>query len=103
MLKKAVCFLNVEGKEKISRIFFRGGEQMGRSRNENILESTINGEEYSEEPKSRIEELLIELKEVIEAGGGGGGTVTGNRYKWLCNNRIYGFKWYSQFYNHGTR
>lgn len=42
-------------------------------RNADILEATINGEPYDEEPQSRIEELLLELKQVIEQGGGGGG------------------------------
>lgn len=43
-------------------------------RNAEILESIINGTEYTAPPESRIEELLLELKEVIETGGGG--TVT---------------------------
>ncbi len=46
------------------------------SRSEEILFATINGEEYNGLPESRIEELLLELKEVIEAGGGGGGGTT---------------------------
>ena len=45
---------------------------MGESRIENILEATIAGEPYTDDAQSRIEELLIELKEVIEGGGGGG-------------------------------
>ena len=48
------------------------------SRSEEILFATINGEEYNGLPESRIEELLLELKEVIEAGGGGGGTTNYN-------------------------
>jgi hypothetical protein len=44
---------------------------MGESRIENILEATIAGGPYTEQPQSRIEALLIELKEVIEGGGGG--------------------------------
>lgn len=44
-----------------------------QSRTEEILYATINGEEYTGLPESRIEELLLELKEVIESGGGGGG------------------------------
>lgn len=40
-------------------------------RNAAILESIINGTAYTDPPQSRIEELLIELKQVIEAGGGG--------------------------------
>ena len=46
-----------------------------QSRNEAILEATINGTEYTDPPQSRIEDLLLQLKAVIEAGGGGG-TVT---------------------------
>jgi len=44
-----------------------------QSRAEEILFKTINGEPYDGLPQSRIEELLLELKAVIEAGGGGGG------------------------------
>lgn len=43
---------------------------MGQSRNEDILESIIEGEEYSDVPKSREEYLLLQLKDVIESGGG---------------------------------
>lgn len=46
---------------------------MTESRNGEILLSIINGTPYTAEPQSRIEELLIELKEAIESGGGGGG------------------------------
>lgn len=42
---------------------------------ENILRSTIDKTEYSDEPKSRVEALLLELKEAIESGGGGGGDI----------------------------
>lgn len=38
--------------------------------NVDILNSIINKTEYSEEPRSQISELLLELKEVIESGGG---------------------------------
>lgn len=41
------------------------------SRNENILQSIIDNEPYDEPTMSRIEALLVELKEVIEQGGGG--------------------------------
>ncbi|MBP5597345.1 MAG: hypothetical protein J6Y02_18360 [Pseudobutyrivibrio sp.] len=41
------------------------------SRVEGILQATIDGGEYTDIPQSRVEELLIELKEVIEEGGGG--------------------------------
>ena len=40
-------------------------------RNAAILQSIIDGTAYTDPPQSRIEELLIELKQVIEAGGGG--------------------------------
>lgn len=40
-----------------------------QSRDEEILASIIDGTEYTAEPESRIEELLIELKEAIEGGG----------------------------------
>ena len=49
-----------------------------QSREEAILQATINGEPYTGYPESRIEELLLELKEVIEEGGGGGGTTNYN-------------------------
>ena len=49
-----------------------------QSREEVILQATINGEEYTGLPESRIEELLLELKAVIESGGGGGGTTNYN-------------------------
>lgn len=42
------------------------------SREEEILVSMIDGEEYNKAPESRIEALLLELKEAIEEGGGGG-------------------------------
>lgn len=42
------------------------------SRDEEILQSMIDGSEYDKPPQSRIEYLLLELKEVIEGGGGGG-------------------------------
>ena len=54
-----------------------------QSRAEEILFATINGEPYDGLPQSRIEELLLELKEVIEAGGGGGGGTT--NYNLLSN------------------
>lgn len=45
-------------------------------RNAEILEATINGTEYTDPPQSRIEELLLELKSVIEAGGGGSASLS---------------------------
>lgn len=44
-----------------------------QSREEAILRATIDGTQYNDYPQSRMEELLLELKEVIEEGGGGGG------------------------------
>ena len=44
------------------------------SRVEDILQATINGDPYDVPPRSRVEYLLLELKEVIVEGGGGGGT-----------------------------
>ena len=38
-------------------------------RNEDILRSMIDGTSYTKEPESRNEELLLQLKDVIEAGG----------------------------------
>lgn len=43
-----------------------------QSRNEAIIKATIDGTEYTAPPQSRMEDLLLELKEVIEHGGGGG-------------------------------
>ena len=48
------------------------------SRNEDILYAIINGEVYEKVPQSRMEALLLELKDVIEAGGGGSGTTNYN-------------------------
>ena len=42
-----------------------------QSRNEAILQATIDGTEYTDPPQSRIEDLLLQLKEAIEEGGGG--------------------------------
>lgn len=42
------------------------------SRNSAILNSIVKKTEYTEDPQSEIESLLLELKEVIESGGGGG-------------------------------
>lgn len=45
------------------------------SRIEDILSATISGESYNKPLESRIEKLLIDLKDVIEAGGGGGTSI----------------------------
>ena len=43
------------------------------SRSEEIIQSILDGTEYDEPARSRIEYLLKELKVAIEEGGGGGG------------------------------
>lgn len=43
------------------------------SRSEEIIQSILDGTEYDEPARSRIEYLLKELKSAIEEGGGGGG------------------------------
>lgn len=40
-----------------------------QSRDEEILASIIDGTSYTDEPQSRIEYLLLELKDAIEGGG----------------------------------
>ena len=45
-----------------------------QGQNAEILEATIDGTPYTEQPQSYIAQLLLELKAVIEAGGGGGTT-----------------------------
>lgn len=40
-------------------------------RDEQIIQSIIDGTEYTRVPQSRIEYLLLQLKQVIESGGGG--------------------------------
>lgn len=46
------------------------------SRVEAILRATLGQDVEVPEPLSRVEELLIELKDAIEEGGGGGGDIT---------------------------
>lgn len=53
-------------------------EDRPQSRNEAIVRSTIEGKEYPYKPQSRMEKDLIELKKVIEEGGGGGIPVEAN-------------------------
>lgn len=43
-----------------------------QSRNEEILESIVNDTPYTRVPQSREEYLLLEIKDLIEQGGGGG-------------------------------
>lgn len=64
------------------------------SRNEQILRATIDGTEYTDEPQSRIEALLLELKESIEAGGSAGGIDYSTEeqdtgLKWIDGKTIY--------------
>lgn len=49
-----------------------------QGQNAEILQATIDGTPYTEQPQSYIAQLLLELKAVIEAGGGGGGTTNYN-------------------------
>ena len=49
-----------------------------QSRNEAILQATIDGTEYTAPPQSRIEDLLIQLKAAIEGGGGIAGVASFN-------------------------
>lgn len=46
------------------------------SRSVDIIETIINQEEYDIPPQSRLEEVLLELKETIAQGGGGNVYVT---------------------------
>jgi hypothetical protein len=61
-----------------------------QSRVEDILIATIDGKVYKGLPESRLEELLLELKEVIEEGGGGGGGT--DDYNQLKNKPTIGGK-----------
>ena len=45
-----------------------------QGQNAEILQATIDGTPYTEQPQSYIAQLLLELKAAIEAGGGGGTT-----------------------------
>lgn len=55
-------------------------------RNSAILQSIIDGTEYTDPPQSHIEELLIELKQIIEAGGGSTENYEGLSGKPAINN-----------------
>lgn len=48
------------------------------SRFEEIMRAIIDGTEYTHEPRSVMEALLIELNNLIKGGGGGGVTVVAN-------------------------
>lgn len=56
-----------------------------QSRNEAILQATIDDVQYTDPPQSRIEDLLLQLKEVIEEGGGGSGGEGTTNYNKLSN------------------
>lgn len=51
-------------------------DEVYEGRNAEILEAIINNTEYTDPPQSRIEALLLELKEVIEQGGGGSANLS---------------------------
>lgn len=61
------------------------------SRNAEILKSIINDTEYTDAPQSEIEELLLELKEKIAGGGGGGRYSTDEQVvgTWIDGSTIY--------------
>lgn len=46
---------------------------MGQSRTEDILENMLGADNELQPPQSRVERLLMQLKDAISAGGGGGG------------------------------
>lgn len=48
------------------------------SRFEEVMRAIIDGTEYTKEPRSVMEALLIELNDLIKGGGGGGVTVVAN-------------------------
>ena len=56
------------------------------SRVEDILRATIDSEPYEEEPQSRVEELLLELKDAIEEGGSGSDEV--EKISWIEYNQL---------------
>lgn len=56
---------------------------MGSSRNENILESIINGTPYNLKPLSREEALLLLLKEKIGIGGSSPEEIKQNIFEYL--------------------
>lgn len=71
------------------------------ARDEDILQATIDGEQYDRPAESRIEALLIELNELILAGGGGGGGTSNyeallNKPK-INNTTIQGNKQFSDY------
>lgn len=53
-------------------------------RNAEILEAIINDEEYTAEPQSVIEELLLELKDTIKASGLPEAPTTDGTYTLSC-------------------
>lgn len=67
-----------------------------QSRTEEILRATIDGDEYTKTPQSREEELLLELKQTIEGGGGASvvpnpeGEATETLTKLGINDTVYG-------------
>lgn len=49
---------------------------------EDILQATIDGTEYTNAPQSRVEDLLLQLKEKIEKGSGGVDFISGDILKY---------------------
>ena len=61
---------------------------MGKPRNEEILLSIINKKEYDKPAESRIEELLLQLKEVIESSGSSADAYTKSETDALLENKV---------------
>lgn len=51
-----------------------------QGRNADILQSIVDDVPYTDPPQSRIEDLLLQVKEVIEEGGGCDVFQHGNPY-----------------------
>lgn len=63
-----------------------------QSRNEAILQDTIDGVEYTDPPQSRIEALLVELNSLIIAGGSASHTYSTDEQivgKWIDGATVY--------------
>lgn len=61
---------------------------MGLSRNEDILESILRKEEYTGIPQSRIETLLIQVADLINAGGASPEQIGAAVNKYLRENPL---------------
>lgn len=58
------------------------------SRNEKILRSMIDGTEYTDPPMSRIEKLLLELKEFVNMGGASASDIQAVVDRYLQNHPV---------------